>query len=69
MDGSNVTMKKSGFDLALANCDLLLYKYTEGENAKMDLLFILAELFDGEYNNNPGEPIRYKHALIGFIIF
>lgn len=53
VDGSNVTMKKSGSDLALANCDLLLRKYTEGEYAKMDTLFILAELFDREYNNNP----------------
>ena len=46
-------MKKSGDDLALANCDLLLYKYAANEYAKMDLLFILAELFDREYNNNP----------------
>jgi len=53
VDGSNVTMKKSGDDLALANCDLLLCKYTANEYAKMDTLFILAELFDREYNNNP----------------
>ena len=64
MDGSNVTMKKSGSDLALANCDLLLRKYTEGEYAKMDTLFILAELFDREYNNNPGEILTGSTKLV-----
>ena len=46
-------MKKCGSDLALANCDLLLRKYIEGE--KMDTLFILAELFDRKYKNNHGK--------------
>ena len=62
-------MKKSGDDLALANCDLLLCKYTANEYAKMDTLFILAELFDREYQNNPGEQVHYKHALTWFYYF
>ena len=68
MDGSNVTMKKSGSDLALANCDLLLRKYTEGEYAKMDTLFILAELFDREYNNNPGEILTGLISLLTAVV-
>ena len=47
-------MKKTDGDLALTNCDLLLRKYAEYENAKLDTLFILAELF-ADYKNNQGE--------------
>ena len=57
-------MKKSGSDLALANCDLLLRKYTEREYAKMDTLFILAELFDRKYNNNQGYFTVINSAII-----
>ena len=60
-------MKKSGNDLALANCDLLLRKYTEREYAKMDTLFILAELFDREYNNNQGKNEAVDQFLIKII--
>ena len=52
-DGNNVSMKKTDGDLALTNCDLLLRKYAEHENAKLDTLFILAELF-ADYKNNQG---------------
>ena len=47
-------MKKTDGDLALTNCDLLLRKYAEHENAKLDTLFILAELF-ADYKNNQGK--------------
>ena len=56
-------MKKSGSDLAIANCDLLLRKYTEREYAKMDTLFILAELFDREYKNNQGKKISFRTVV------
>ena len=46
-------MKKTDGDLALTNCDLLLREYIKDENAQLDTLFILAELFGG-YNNNYG---------------
>ena len=55
-------MKKSGSYLAIANCDLLLRKYTEREYAKMDTLFILAELFDREYKNNQGKINQFSDS-------
>ena len=60
-------MKKTDGDLALTNCDLLLRKYAEHENAKLDTLFILAELF-ADYKNNQGEVFLFETFLNPFLV-